>query len=255
MPITADIYYYEFSDSNSGIHPPVVLIHGAGGNHLYWPPNIRRLPGYKIYSLDLPGHGKSTGRGRQSINAYVQDTARWLAAVKLNRAVFIGHSMGGAIAVSLALQYPEHVLGLGLISTGASLQVHPDLMDSTSSQTTFNNAVVNIIRMSFSSHASERMVELATHRMLETRQSVLHGDFQACNAFDETLSVSRIKKPALIICGAQDRMTPARYSHYLSSKLTASELSIIPDAGHMVMLEKPQTVSMEINKFLTRIVL
>ena len=154
MPLESEIYYYSYSSASSGISPPIVLIHGAGGNHLFWPPGIRRLPGYRIYSLDLPGHGKSPGRGRQSIDAYVADILKWMGEMELNRAVLIGHSMGSAIAIRLALNDPEFVAGLGLIGAGASLRVHPDLLDSTSSVTTFDNAVVKITKLSFSPSTS-----------------------------------------------------------------------------------------------------
>jgi len=252
MPLESDIYYYSFSSTSTRIHPPIVLIHGAGGNHLFWPPGIRRLPGYNTISLDLPGHGKSPGRGRQSIDAYTADILKWIEEIKLNRAVFIGHSMGSAIAIRLALNHPEIVLGLGLIGSGASLHVHPDLLDSTSSITTFDNAVIKISRLSFSPSASERLVELATKRMLETRQSVLYGDLRACDEFDETMHISNIQQPTIIICGIDDKMTPIRYSHFLSSKIQGSELEIISDAGHMVMMEQPQAVEFAINKFMNK---
>lgn len=253
MPIESEIYYYSFSSTSSGINPPIVLIHGAGGNHLFWPPGIRRLRGYRIHSLDLPGHGKSPGRGRQSIDAYVADILKWMREMELNQAVFIGHSMGSAIAIRLALNYPEFVAGLGLIGAGASLRVHPDLLDSTSSVTTFDNAVVKITKLSFSPSTSERLVELATKRMLETRQSVLYGDLRACDEFDETTHISNIHQPTIIICGVDDNMTPIRYSHFLSSKIQKSELEIIPNAGHMVMMEQPQAVEFAINKFMNKI--
>jgi pimeloyl-ACP methyl ester carboxylesterase len=161
--------------------------------------------------------------------------------------------MGSAIAIRLALNHPEIVLGLGLIGSGASLRVHPDLLDSTSSATTFDNAVVKITKLSFSPSAPERLVELATKRMLETRQSVLYGDLRACDDFDETMQIPSIQQPTIIICGIDDQMTPVRYSHFLSSNIQASELEIITDAGHMVMVEQPQAVEFAINRFMNKI--
>jgi pimeloyl-ACP methyl ester carboxylesterase len=55
--------------------------------------------------------------------------------------------------------------------------------------------------------------------------------------------VCKIRQPALIVCGAEDRMTPVRYSQYLNAQIPDSRLEIIPEAGHMVMLEKPQLVA------------
>ena len=58
--------------------PPVILIHGAGGTHLSWPPQIRRLSDEHIFAIDLPGHGKSGGAGRQSIDEYADDVIAFM---------------------------------------------------------------------------------------------------------------------------------------------------------------------------------
>jgi len=130
MPVAANLYYYTASDNEIGKRP-VVIIHGAGGTHLYWPPEIRRLSGYRVYALDLPGHGKSdASRGRQTIADYAGCVLEWLDAIGLNRAVFVGHSMGSAIALTLAIHHPQQVLGLGLVGAGARLRVHPDILEN-----------------------------------------------------------------------------------------------------------------------------
>src|SRR5512136_2375769 len=98
MPVASELYYAAF-EGGKNLIPPVVLIHGTGGNHLSWPPEVRRLSGYRIYALDLGGHGKSEGRGHQSIGAYASQVIDWLTAMGLHRAVFVGHSMGAAVAL------------------------------------------------------------------------------------------------------------------------------------------------------------
>lgn len=253
MPIISGIYYYWYSKTSKSIYPPIVLIHGAGGTHLFWPPQIRRIPGFNVFSLDLPGHGKSSGRVRQSVGAYVDDILDWMQKTELNRAVFIGHSMGSAIAQTLAINHPENVAGLGLIGSGASFNVSPELLDRTSSPTTFDSAIAVIIKNSFSPSTSERLVELAKKRMLETDYSVLYADFKACDEFNEIIRVSSITHPTLIICGADDKMTPPRLSIYLNTKIKNSTLEIIPQAGHMVMLEQPEATAIAVGKFIERI--
>ena len=124
MPFATSLYYQSF-DGQSSTKIPVVLIHGAGGNHLSWPSEIRRLHGYRIYALDLPGHGKSEGIGLQSIDAYAQAVISWVEAINLNKAFFIGHSMGSAIALTLAHRYSEQVIGLGLIGSSTKFPVNP----------------------------------------------------------------------------------------------------------------------------------
>lgn len=250
MPIAADIYYHAYQE---GEKLPVILIHGAGGNHLFWPTEIRRLPGFRVYALDLPGHGKSQGRGQQSIAAYARFVVDWLTALGLHRAVFVGHSMGAAIVQTLALDHPEHVLGLGLVGSAAKLRVNPQIMENSASPTTFHLAIEDVINWSFSQQAPETLTELAAKRMSEVRPSVLHGDFLACDAFDVTGRVAEIDQPALVICGSEDKMNPLRNSQFLSDSLQSAHLEIIPGAGHMVMIEKPQEVAEVLGSFLSNI--
>lgn len=253
MPSQANIYYHLYEGSESGQKPPVVLIHGAGGTHLYWPSDVRRLTGYRVYAIDLPGHGKSGGRGQQTISAYVKAVMDWMTAIGLHSAVIVGHSMGSAIALQLALDHSEHLLGLGLLGAGARLRVNPAILENASSSTTYQNAIDTIVSNSFGSRAPEGLLNLAAQRMSETRYSVLHGDLLACNDFDIANRVSEIELPTLVLCGEEDQMTPQRYSHFLADCIPGARLEIVPGCGHMVMLEQPNVVSQALMGFLESI--
>jgi pimeloyl-ACP methyl ester carboxylesterase len=255
MPIKSEIYYYDFDKNLQDSRAPLILLHGAGGTHLQWPHVIRRMVGYSVFSLDLPGHGKSVGRGFQSIEQYSDRVIDWMVAVGLHSAIFIGHSMGGAISLTCALNYPDQVKALVLIGTGSRLQVSLKLLESASSQTTYNTAVNQIIEWSFSTKSPTRMRELASKRMLENRSSILFGDLTACNHFDITNRLDKIQQPSLILCGTEDKMTPPRLSRFLASSLPGSRLELIPDAGHMVPLERSQLIASSIQKFLAEILL
>jgi pimeloyl-ACP methyl ester carboxylesterase len=252
VPIAGELYYH----FNQGVETslPVVLLHGAGGMHLHWTPEMRRLPDCRLYALDLPGHGKSDEvGGLQTIAAYVERIQAWLSAVGLSRAVFIGHSMGGAIALEMALRYPEQVLGLGLVATGARLRVNPELLSNAANPTTFYKAIEMLVSWSFSAHAPSRLVELATKRFGEVRPSVLYGDLLACNAFDVSDSLGQVICPTLCVCGAEDRMTPLRNSQFLVGQIPHAQLLIIPEGGHMLMLEQPLAVAAAFSNFLPTI--
>jgi len=107
-----------------------------------------------------------------------------------------------------------------------------------------------IVNWSFSPSTPERLIELASQRMGETRPSVLHGDLLACNVFDVTERIAEISQPTLVVCGADDKMTPLRYSQYLAGTIPSARLEVIPNAGHMVMLEQPQAVADALATFL-----
>lgn len=247
MPVAASIYYHVYQE---GEKLPLVLLHGAGGNHLTWPPDIRRLAGYRVYALDMPGHGRSAGRGQQSISGYTQLVRDWMQAIDLHRGAFVGYSMGSAIALSLALESPEQVIGLGLIGAAAKMRVNPQLLEDTSSATTFHNAVEQIVDWSFSAQADPRLKELVIQRLAETRPSVLHGDFLACDSFDVSEQVSQVGCPTLVVCGEMDKMVPLRYAQFLLDHIAGARLEVVPGAGHMVMQEQPQAVARLLQQFM-----
>ncbi len=251
MPIAANIYYHAYQPEEERSRATVILLHGAGGTHLHWPAEIRRLPGYRIFAPDLPGHGKSEGRGEQSIQAYAQAIVAWLDALEVHRTVLVGHSMGGAIALSLGLEIPDRVQGLGLVSTGARLPVAAQLLESTSQTTTFQSAIELIRKWAYSPDTPERLVELATRQMALTRPSVLHSDFLACDSFNLTERLPEISPPSLVICGSHDRMTPVRLAQLLASCLPNASLEIMPEAGHMLIIEQPQAAAALLGNFLS----
>ena len=248
MPSAANLYYFSHEAENP-TSTPIILIHGAGGSHLHYPPELRRLNGFQVAALDLPGHGKSEGLGKQNINDYVKNIQNFMDAMNLPAAIIIGHSMGSAIALQLALNAPDRVLALVILGSGSRLRVAPSILENTANEATFPLAVKTIIEWSFGTETSPRLKELAQKRMSETRPAVLHGDFVACNAFDVGEQLTEIEKPTLIICGTEDKMTLPKYSKVLHEQIPNSELALIEGAGHMVMLEKPREVAEAIEHF------
>ena len=249
MPVAASLYYFSHLEEEH-LRPPVIFIHGAGGNYLHWPPEIRRLAGQRIFAPDLPGHGKSEGVGRQSIADYSQCILDLLDALYLHKAILIGHSMGAAIALFIALEHPRRVLGLGLIGGGARLRVAPDLIQSTSSASTLPHAFQAIAEMAFSPKVEPHLRQIAMQRMATTRPTVLNGDFIACDHFDVMERLGKIRAPALVMCGVDDCMTPLRYSEHLAAAMKHAQLVVIPNAGHMVMIEKPKETSAALLEFI-----
>jgi len=242
MPTAAGLYYFVHGEDLRD-RPPVLLLHGAGGSHLSWPPQIRRLTGQRIFALDLPGHGKSDGIGRQDISEYAKAVYEFMKAVRLSNVVVVGFSMGSAIALSLALTYRKRVLALGLIGSGAKLRVAASTLENAANPSTFLPTVESVIDNSYSSNVDPRVKEQAVQQMAETRQAVFYGDFLACDEFNVMERVSTIRVPTLLICGSQDRMTPPSRSEYLHEQIKGSQLHIVEGAGHMAMIEKPEDVA------------
>jgi pimeloyl-ACP methyl ester carboxylesterase len=252
MPTAAGLHYF-LHEGGSRLKPALVLIHGAGGDHLYWPPEVRRLPGYRVITLDLPGHGKTAGPGCQSVQDYARGVAEFIDAVGLFRAVFVGHAMGGAIALALALDYPERVAGVGLISTGPILPVPSSVIENAANLSTLPLAIRSLQEMSFSSQTPENLKGKILKRLTETRQTLLLDDLLACDRFNVTDRLNAIQTPVLVVCGTDDKLTPLRFSEILSSRIPGAALQTMEGTGHMLVLEQPGRLAKLISVFLATI--
>jgi pimeloyl-ACP methyl ester carboxylesterase len=203
----------------------------------------------RVFAPDLPGHGKSSGIGRQSIVAYAASILDFLGALNITKAVIVGHSLGGAVALHLGIHNPRHVLALGLLGAGARMRVAAELLDNSASAATLPLALRFIERNAYGERADRRMRAQAMHQMASIRPTVLHGDLLACNSFDEFEGVRKVRAPALVICGDEDQLTPLRYSEYLAGRMKNGRLLRVEQAGHMVMLEKPDVVEAALGQF------
>jgi pimeloyl-ACP methyl ester carboxylesterase len=237
--------------------PPLMLIHGAGGNLMHWPGELRRMPGHVVVAFDLPGHGRSgpaspscldLTRTPQDIGLYAHTAGRFARELGLGKFVLAGHSMGGAVAQELALREPETIAGLVLVASGARLSVAPELMREL--QGDHERAMRILASWSQGAHPDADTMRVYLHRLREVDLGVLRDDYAACNGWDRTEEVGQIHAPALIIHGDADRLLPLEYSVDLQHRLRTARLVAVPDAGHMVMLEQPALVATAIQQFL-----
>ena len=253
MPTTAEKIGIRYTVHKHGGHetsrPPLVLIHGAGGHHLFWPPQIRRLAGWTVYALDLPGHGESPSTPESTIGGYAARVLDWMRAEEIAEAVLVGHSMGAAVALTAALR-SQAVSGLVLLGAGSALPVAPEFIELSESRETFREAVDRMVRGSFDRQADPRFVGLARERLLAVDPTVFHLDFVACSHFDVGQQLDQITCPALVVCGETDRMTRPEQNEALADGLPQGELFVVPGAGHMVMLEQPEAVAARLGDFL-----
>ena len=226
----------------------IVFVHGSGWNTLMWHKQRDCLrSSMEVMLVDLPGHGKSPGDGCDSVEAYADEVHGVIKRLDVGRCYVAGHSLGGAIAMSLALSHHEMVKGVVLIGTGARLKVLPQILEDIGKNK--EETIDNIITLAFSKEASPALKKDAFDETMKCRAEVIYKDFKACDCFNIMDSISSLKVPALIICGSDDALTPPKYSRYLKDAIGDSRLLLIEHAGHMVMMEKPEEVSRAIEEF------
>lgn len=242
-----------YTRQGHGNGPALLLIHGAGGSHLDWPAGLRRLAGTAVITIDLPGHGRSPGPGCDTISAYANAVADFISAHKLEKVVLGGHSMGGAIALELALRQPPHLAGLLLLATGARLPVSDAILQQA--LTDFAAATDFVARYAWARHVPDAVRQMGLARMRQTAPTVLHGDFVACNSFDVRHRLAEIAVPTLVIGAAEDKMAPPRFSEFLADQIAGANLLILENTGHMLALEREAEVKTAVQTFMQGILL
>lgn len=252
MPTSAGIHYF-LHEGGKPARPPVVLIHGAGMDHLSWPPEIRRLLGARLLTLDLPGHGNSPGPGRQTVEDYASSVISFVDAVGLSRAVFVGLDLGGAIGLALAIHHPGRVAGIGLISSGARLPIPSALMENAANQATSPLAIRSLVDLMNIPQSDSELIPKVISRLGSIRPTLLHADLCACDLFDASSQLDQVDTSVLVLCGTRDQLTPPRYSQSLAGQIPGAALQTIEGAGHLLPLEQPRRVAGLLSVFLASI--
>jgi pimeloyl-ACP methyl ester carboxylesterase len=228
--------------------PAIVLLHGAGFDHTIWALHSRWFAhhGYGVLAPDLPGHGRSAGAPLRSIAEMADWTAALLDKAGVSNAKLVGHSMGSLIALETAARHPAKVSALGLIGTAAAMSVGPDLLKAAEANDHAAVDMVSIWGLGFraelgGSLAPGLWMHSGAQRVLERcRPGVLFNDLSACNAYQDALAAAAtITVPTTLVLGERDMMTPIRAGKALAAALPNARTVILPGAGHMMMVERP----------------
>jgi len=227
-----------------GLGKPVVLVHGSGADHTIWGYQFQALKRqYSVAALDLNGHGRSPRREGDGLKTYMEDVLAVIEALE-EPVILVGHSLGGAVVLSVALESPQALRAIALVGTGAKLRVHPQILSLIDED--FKKAVELILSWAFAGEPSEEIYRRAYEQMVRNGQETLRRDFKTCDAFNAMDRLGEVSVPALVVCGGDDKLTPVKYSEYLRDNIPEASLEVIEGAGHMVMLERPD----ELNKIL-----
>ncbi|MHB9096433.1 MAG: alpha/beta fold hydrolase [Syntrophales bacterium] len=238
---------------NNGGFPPdrktLVFIHGSGGDHTNWIQQYTPLKNaFNIAAIDLPGHGRSEGPGEQEVTAYGEWVKKILDGLGIIKPVMIGHSLGAAICLSFVIRYRDSAAAVVPVGGGAKMPVNPIILEGLKQEPA---AIIGLAaKFSVAKANRERFGGLITESLSRVNPEIIHGDFSACNGLDITEAIAGIGIPALVLCGAEDKMTPPSFSVFIRDHLPGARLALIEEAGHFVMLENPDAFNAALTEFL-----
>jgi pimeloyl-ACP methyl ester carboxylesterase len=244
------IHYLEVMGKTLSRDWPILFIHGSGGNAGLWRKVMKELEGeYRSLAVDLPGHGLSPGEGLKGVAESGEWVKDFLEAMGLQRVILGGHSFGGAVVQYMALRYAPKLKAILLIGTGARLRVLPEALEMMRKMA-LGEIPPQFHPWVFAEKAPPEIIAEGEREWARTGSLARYNDFVSCDQFDIIGEVEKIRLPALIACGKEDRLTPVKYSEFLNHKISGSKMEVIEGAGHLVMLENPHGLSQAILRFL-----
>ncbi len=215
------------------------FIHGSGGDHSLWSFQYACLnKKFNIVAVDLPGHGSSEGSGESDINVYSLWVKKLLDILQLKNVIVVGHSLGAAIALTFAADFGSMIKGIVAVGGGLKMPVNPAIFELL--KTSPDVAFEMMCKFSLAKENRQKLSEPLKKNMAAANIDVLHNDLVACDKMDLTDKVKKINLSSLIICGEEDKMAPPHLSREITGNIQGSKTCFIKNAGHMVMMEKPE---------------
>jgi pimeloyl-ACP methyl ester carboxylesterase len=238
--------------------PVIVFIHGAAFDHSVWQWQSRYFAhhGYSVIAVDLPGHGRSPGTPRATIEEYAEWVAALLDAAALPQAALVGHSMGSLIALETALRHGPRVSKLALVGTAAPMPVSDGFIAAAREEPPVAlemEAVWGHSRLAqLATSAVPGASLLGASRRLNARSKpgALHAALNACNAYRaDPQKVAALRMPVLVAAGRRDQMTQFKAGKALAESIAGARFAAL-DAGHSMMSEAPRELLAELRGFL-----
>jgi pimeloyl-ACP methyl ester carboxylesterase len=259
-----------YVDVGSGGQEPVVLVHGLGGQWQNWLENIPRLAQERrVLALDLPGFGLTPEPkdGEISISGYGRCVDSFCDKLGLGEVDVVGNSMGGFVAAEVAIQFPERVSRMALVSaagiTSADALQAPILTIGRLASAIATNTAARYRRLAarpITRHASLALV--ARHPRLLKPDLAYEGFFKgagkdgfnaalrACLDYDFRDRLPDVKVPTLIVWGEKDSIIPVRDANEFERLIPDSRKVVMKDTGHIPMAERPQAFNDVLVEFL-----
>jgi pimeloyl-ACP methyl ester carboxylesterase len=253
-----DLYYEltDFTEPWRPGQPPVVLLHGLGGSTRFWLYQVPALAArFPVLSVDLRGNGQSSRpEGEWSIADMARDVMRLLRNLGAEKAHLVGLSLGGAVALQFALDYPYAAASLVLAGTCCGMPAGTEDMTAEALRFIEENPMVTVaarrITDALSNGADPSLSLHLTEQVAKTDHASYVRAARALTVFSARDRLSEIGVPTLVVVGDRDRVTPVELSEEIAARIRGARLVRIAGAGHLSNLERPAEFNRALLDFL-----
>ena len=253
MPFCADLFYRFYDGEPSSFVYPTILLHGLGGTHLSWAQTLRRIPGQRVFAIDLPGHGLSNSAALCSAQSLALFLQKFILELGIFHFALVGHSMGSAVAFELAYLLPEQIRGLVLISFGREFRFIKEIRSSFNSERNREKALDLLSQKGFHAGYPRILRREILSPLKKIRLSVLQADLDVCDSFLATRLDENFDFPVQLIAGNDDLLVPLTEVKKLRYCLPNASLQVINECGHMAIFEQTEAVRTTLDIFLNSV--
>ncbi len=213
----------------------LICVHGAAGDARLFHGQLKYFgKEVTVLSLDLPCHGKSTGKSNLTIRDYSESITAVMEHEDLTDCVLIGHSMGGCVALEFYQNHRERVKGMVLVGTSAKLPVSDEL--SLLLNTDIEAFSRRVINMTFSKDIGI-LTSLFKNGLIESRKDAIFNDMIVSRSVDFTHLIEEIDVPVLCLANRGDQLIPYKLTKKMCEKIPGGEFHLYDYKGHMPFFE------------------
>ncbi len=240
------IYYVE-----NGTGTPVVLVHGNTGSSAWWS-QVMDLPGYRVIALDLPNFGRSETLEVADIDVYADHLAAFIAALKLQAPVVVGHSLGGGVVMSMAARNPNVAKAIVLIDSASPAGlVTPEAHYPYIEMFKTNR---DLLRQGLAAVAptmkNDELLDRLTDDAMKMAPLAFAGNARALERFNYVGRAGAFKNPVLVVWGRKDAIITEAMARETAAAYESAALEILDGVGHSVMVEDPAAFKRIVGRFL-----
>jgi 3-oxoadipate enol-lactonase len=245
----------------SGAGPSVLLIHGVGGDASHWDAIAARLSArFDVVAMDLRGHGDSDRiRAPLDVDDLARDAVQVLDEAGIRRCHVAGFSLGGAVALALALMAPERIAALAVIGTvyGRSAEQRAKALERVDYLARHGAAALaETNRERWFSEAFRRAhPDVVDRRVAQVTASDPESYRRAFTVFCTADFVGRlpqIHSPTLVVTGEHDVAATPAMAHAMAAELPDAEVQVLPGLHHSVLIEAPEDIADRLGRFFGR---
>lgn len=249
-----------------GSGPTVLMLHGIGGGHLAFAPQVETFAsqGYRAVAWDMPGYGHSAPIEPYTFKGLAQSCIALIDSLKCGDVTLIGHSMGGMVAQEVVARRPDLVNRLVLCGTSPAFGRKPDGQSADEWQRNFvqsrtapldagqsmQQLAQQLVPGMVGPSAMAEGVKLAAHCMSQVPASTYRRALEALVTFDRRDGLAAIHVPTLLIAGEHDRNAPPSVMKKMADAIRSSSYHEMKGIGHLMNLEAPDAFDGAVLNFL-----